>query len=64
MVMMNVPKDVVRSVTESLKGTPFVMAIVILNVLSLVGFAYTLHEVGDAIERRDAIIKACAERAR
>lgn len=61
---MNVPSDIAKQVVESLRGTPFVLAIVMLNIVALAGFAYTLHSVGAAQERRDAIIKSCIERPR
>jgi hypothetical protein len=51
-------------VIEQLRGTPFVLALLVINIIVLVGFAYTLHEVGNAIERRDAMVRACIERAR
>jgi hypothetical protein len=59
---MNVPTDVARQVVESLRGTPFVLAIVIVNILALLGFGWTLNEVSNAMERREGIIKACIER--
>jgi hypothetical protein len=49
-------KELASQVIENLRGTPFVMA--------LVGFAFTLREVGNAIERRNAILKACIDRPR
>jgi len=59
---MNVPTDVAAKVVESLRGTPFVLAIVIVNVLALLGFGWTLHEVSNAMERRESLIKSCIER--
>jgi hypothetical protein len=59
---MNVPTDVAKQVVESLRGTPFVLAIVIVNILALLGFGWTLNEVSNAMERREGIIKACIER--
>lgn len=56
-------KELAQQVMENLHGTPLVMALLIINVLVLAGFAFTLHEVGNAIERRDGLIKACIERS-
>jgi hypothetical protein len=42
-----------------MKATPFVLAILIINVTVLAGFAITLHEVGAAIARRDNILERC-----
>jgi hypothetical protein len=50
-------------VIEQLRGTPFVLALLVINIIVLAGFAFTLHEVGNAIERRDGLIKACIERS-
>jgi hypothetical protein len=51
-----------QQVVEQLRGTPFVLALLVINVIVLAGFAFTLHEVGNAIERRDALIKSCIDR--
>lgn len=60
--MMNVPTDIAKQVVDSLKGTPFVMALLIVNVMALAGFAFVLYEVNSAVERRDEMIKSCLER--
>jgi hypothetical protein len=57
-------KQLAEQVIENLRGTPFVLALLVINIIVLVGFAFTLHQVGNAIERRDAMVKACIERAR
>jgi hypothetical protein len=57
-------KELATQVIEQLRGTPFVLALLVINVIVLAGFAFTLHEVGNAIERRDAIVKSCIERNR
>jgi hypothetical protein len=56
-------KELATQVIEQLRGTPFVLALLVINVIVLAGFAF-LHEVGNAIERRDAIVKSCIERNR
>jgi hypothetical protein len=56
--------ELAEQVIENLRGTPFVLALLVINIIVLVGFAFTLHQVGNAIERRDAMVKACIERAR
>jgi hypothetical protein len=57
-------KELAAQVIENLRDTPFVLALLVINIIVLAGFAFTLHEVGNAIERRDAIVKACVEKAR
>lgn len=59
---MNVPTDIAKDVVASLRGTPFVMALVIVNVIALFGFGIVLNEVSNAMERREGLIKSCIER--
>ena len=56
---MNVPADVAKQVIETMRATPFVLAILIINVVVLAGFAFTLHEVSNSVERRDKILERC-----
>ena len=59
---MNIPTELAKQVIDGLKASPFVLALIVINVISLAGFGYILHEVSEAIERREALIKACIER--
>lgn len=56
--------DIARSVAEGLKSQPGLLAIVAVNVLSLVFFAYVLHEISASSARDDALltelIKKCS----
>jgi hypothetical protein len=56
---MNVSVDIAHKVVDSLRSTPFVLIILLINTIALAGFAYALHEVGDAAERRDTILAKC-----
>lgn len=56
---MNVPRDIAGKVIDSMRATPFVLALLIINLIMLAGFVFTLHEVGNAIERRDNILEKC-----
>ena len=58
---MNVPSDIAHKVVESLRSTPFVLALLVLNIIVLAGFAYVLHEVSSAMQRREAILARCFE---
>lgn len=53
------PGDLAHKVVDQMKATPFVLAILIVNITVLAGSAYTLHEVGAAIARRDTILERC-----
>jgi hypothetical protein len=58
-VMMNVPTEVASKVAEALKGTPFVLALLIVNTIALTGFGYSLHEISNAADRRDTLLQTC-----
>jgi hypothetical protein len=59
---MNVPTDIARDVVASLRGTPFVLVIIVLNTIVLGMFTFTLYSVSEAMERREGLLKACIER--
>ena len=56
---MNVPHDIAHKVIDNMKAAPFVLALLILNIAVLAGFTFTLHEVSNAVERRDRILERC-----
>jgi hypothetical protein len=58
------PSQIASSIVDNLKSQPFVLALLVINVIVLAGFAYTLHEVSKSIERRDGILQSCVERSR
>jgi hypothetical protein len=49
-------------IIRELKGNPLVLALLLLNLMMLVGFWYALSSVATAGERRDVMLKACIER--
>lgn len=61
--MMNVPTDVAKHAIESLRSTPILLALILMNIIMLFGFWWTLSSVAKAMERRDAMIKSCIEGA-
>jgi hypothetical protein len=58
------PSQIASSIVDNLKSQPFVLALLVINVIVLAGFAYTLHEVSKSIERRDGILQSSVERSR
>jgi hypothetical protein len=56
---MNVPQDIAKQVVDSMKASPFVLALLIINVAVLIGFSFTLYEVSKAVARRDNILERC-----
>jgi hypothetical protein len=60
--MMTVPTEIAGKVLDGLKSSPFVLALVVINVMTLVGFGYTLHSISAAMERREPLLRACIER--
>jgi hypothetical protein len=59
---VNVPAELAKQVVDSLKATPFLLALLVINMVVLGGFAYTLHQVAYSIERRDNILAKCLDR--
>jgi len=53
---------IVKQVIDSLGGSPFILALLVVNVISLAGFGYVLHEVSAAMARREAILARCLDR--
>jgi hypothetical protein len=60
--MMNIPAEVAGKVVDSLRSTPVILGLMLLNLMMLASFIYTLSQVSAAQERRDAMIKACIEK--
>ena len=58
---MNITSTV-HNVTDALKGSPVLLLVLILNLTALAGFAYILHEVSAAIERREVLLKQCLDK--
>jgi len=56
---MNVPAEIADKVIDSMKATPFVLAILIVNTIALGGFAYSMHEISKAADRRDGLLEVC-----
>jgi hypothetical protein len=59
---MNVPTDIAKQVVDSLRGTPFVLSLLVVNIIVLIGFALTIHEVSNAMERREAMVMKCLDK--
>lgn len=57
--VMNVPSDIAHKVVDSLRSTPFVMVLIVINTLALAGFAFSLHEISKAAERKDTLLEKC-----
>jgi hypothetical protein len=59
---MNVPNDIAKSVIDSLKTSPFLLALITINVIALVGFGFVINEISNSMERREAWVKYCLEK--
>jgi hypothetical protein len=59
---MNVPTDIAKQVVDSLRGTPFLLALLVINIIVLIGFSLVIHEVSNAMERREALILKCLDK--
>jgi hypothetical protein len=51
-----------EKIIHEMKGTPFVMALLIINTIMLGTFAFTMHKIGEAAERRDQMLEKCVNR--
>ena len=59
---MNVPHDIANKVIDTMRATPFVLALLIINTVVLGGFAFSMHEISNAAERRDGLLQSCLDR--
>ena len=48
-------RQIAVNVVEALHNQPLILALVLINVIVLAGFAFTLHEVSKSVERKDAL---------
>ena len=58
---MNVPHDIANRVIDTMRATPFVLALLVINIVVLAGFSFSLHEISKAADRRDAILGKCLD---
>jgi hypothetical protein len=49
-------RQIAVNVVEALRNQPLILALVIINMIVLAGFAFTLHQVSNSIERKDALV--------
>jgi hypothetical protein len=48
-----------RMLIGALRSQPLALALVVINIIVLAGFAFTLREISKSIERKDALIARC-----
>jgi hypothetical protein len=51
-----------NNLIDALKAQPLVLAVIVINVLFLVGGVYVLHDRATSNERKDALIATLTER--
>lgn len=49
-------KEIAQAAVDGLKAQPALLAVVTVNLLSLLFFGYVLHEISDATARDNALI--------
>ena len=49
-------RQIAVNVVEALHNQPLILALVVINMIVLAGFAFTLHEVSKSVERKDALL--------
>ena len=57
-------RDIAKQVVETMRATPFLLAILVIDLAALVGFAFTLREVGKAVARVTRCSNAASNRKR
>ncbi|KYK43425.1 hypothetical protein A1D31_18580 [Bradyrhizobium liaoningense] len=53
-------RKAIGDIIESLRGQPMALALVVINLLFLSGFAIMLREIAQAVERKDALLAEIA----
>ncbi|VIO80129.1 hypothetical protein CI41S_70890 [Bradyrhizobium ivorense] len=53
-------RKAIGDIVDSLRGQPMVLAVVVINLLFLIGFAFLLREISQAVERKDALLAEIA----
>jgi hypothetical protein len=49
-------KQLIGNVVDNLRSQPLALALVVVNVAFLVGFAFMFHEIANSVERKDALV--------
>ncbi|MCP3460584.1 hypothetical protein [Bradyrhizobium sp. CCGUVB23] len=55
-------RQLANNIVEGLRTEPLALALVLINVIVLASFAFTLHEVSKSIARKDAMLQCCIEK--
>ncbi|MCA1419507.1 hypothetical protein [Bradyrhizobium sp. BRP23] len=53
-------RKAIGDVIEGLRGQPLALALVVINLLFLSGFAFMLREIAQAVARKDALLAEIA----
>ncbi|MGY3130131.1 hypothetical protein ACVWZM_000813 [Bradyrhizobium sp. USDA 4501] len=53
---------VASEAVAALRGQPLALALVVVNVLFLIGVGFMLREVSQAVQRKDVLLSQLAER--
>ncbi|QOG18161.1 MULTISPECIES: hypothetical protein [Bradyrhizobium] len=57
---MDALRAAATSAVEALKGQPLLLALVMINLLFLMGFAFMHREIAQAVARKDALLAEIA----
>ncbi|MEY9364771.1 hypothetical protein ABH994_007492 [Bradyrhizobium yuanmingense] len=53
-------RNLATRTVEALRSQPLALALVVVNLLFLIGFAFMLREIAQAVERKDALLAEIA----
>jgi hypothetical protein len=54
--------DMANKIVDATTSTPVLLAIMVINIVVLIGFGLVLRESSNAAERRDAMIERCMQK--
>ncbi|WP_439372944.1 hypothetical protein [Bradyrhizobium sp. DASA03120] len=55
-------KQLASNIIDSLRDHPLALVLLLVNIIGLAGFGFTLHEIGNAIARKDAMLQSCIDK--
>jgi hypothetical protein len=53
-------KQVAGQIVDALRGQPLALALVVINLLFMIGFALMFREIAQAVERKDTLLAEIA----
>lgn len=55
--------ETLNKLTDTFKGSPIILALLVFNLFVLSGFWLTLGKIAEAADRRDQLLEKCISRS-